>query len=169
MTDESMSEVKRDILVSLIFVLLGIFAIITINMGETTKITESATLTHATLPTIYGALLIFLSGIIFVDSLRKLVTGKHGAGPEHVNTVSEELKVEASPRMVILRTWGTLALLVAYAVLLAHLNFIVLTAGFLAMLFVLFGRKKPWKIALASLLGSSGFYLLFIYFLKLPI
>lgn len=169
MSDEKISAAKRDILVSLVFISLGIFAIININMGEGGQITETATLTAATLPTIYGSLLIFFAGIILFGALRKLVTGRCGSGPERVNTLSVEASVDVGWKMVMLRTWGTLGLLVVYALLLAYLNFIVLTAVFLAALFVLFGRRKPRKIAIASILGSVGFYLLFIYFLKLPI
>lgn len=169
MSDNNISAVKRDILVSLVLISLGIFAIININMSEGGKITETATLTAATLPTIYSSLLIFLAVIVLTGALRKLITGRHGSQAESVSAVSIEVKVETSWKMIMLRTWGTLGLLIVYALLLAHVNFIVLTTAFLAALFVLFGRRKPWAVAIASALGGTGFYLLFIYFLKLPI
>ena len=169
MKDEREGAIRRDISSSVVFILLGALAIININSGEHSQVAETATLTASTLPTIYGSLLILLAGIILVGALSKLLTGKQGAQPESVNIVSDDVVAAASPALVLIRTLGTLALLIIYALLLAYTNFTILTAGFLALLFVLFGRRNPLQIGLASILGGIGFYLLFIYFLNLPI
>lgn len=168
MKDQKLNAVKRDILISIVFIFIGILAIVKINMGDGTKSVHTATLTHATLPTIYGALMIFLAGMILLGALRKLLTGRRGPGPERVNPQTDAVVAEVSRATVMLRTWGTLVLLVTYSFLLPHVNFIVLTAAFLALLFFLYGRRNVLHIALFSLLGSAGFYMLFIYFLNLP-
>ena len=169
MKDESITSIKRDVVVSFLLIVLGILAVININSGEVGKITETATLTHSTLPTIYGVLLIFLASVILIGALGKLITGRRGSGPQKINPVTETVSLKVNRMTVLMRTLGTLVLLVAYSFLLAYVNFVTLTALFLALLFILFGRRRPLQIALASILGSAGFYIIFIYFLNLPI
>ncbi|MBL0378215.1 MAG: tripartite tricarboxylate transporter TctB family protein [Desulfofustis sp. PB-SRB1] len=169
MKDERESAIRRDISISVVFILLGVLAIVNINSGEQGRVAETATLTASTLPTIYGALLIILAGIILLGALNKLLTGRQSKEPESINVVFDEIKATASPAVVLVRTFGALALLIIYALLLAYINFTILTACFLAALFVLLGRRSPLQIGLASVLGSIGFYILFIYFLNLPI
>ena len=82
---------------------------------------------------------------------------------------SETDAEKAARKLIALRLWGTLALLVVYILLLPHVHFVPLTVLFLAALFVLFGRRQPVKIAVASVIGGSAFYLLFIVLLNLPL
>jgi uncharacterized membrane protein len=76
MKDERESAIRRDISISVVFILLGVLAIVNINSGEQGRVAETATLTASTLPTIYGALLIILAGIILLGALNKLLTGR---------------------------------------------------------------------------------------------
>lgn len=169
MTDERIAAAKRDLVVSLVFIVVGILAIVNINSSETGKIVDTGTLTHATLPTLYGSLIILLAGIVLVGALYKLISGRYNPLSESDVPESESDAEKTARRIVVLRLWGTLVLLLVYVFLLAYVYFILLTTLFLAVLFVLFGRRQPVKIAVASIAGGSAFYLLFILILKLPL
>jgi hypothetical protein len=155
------SWVLRDTAAAVVFIVVGLLAIVLIRRGGVaSRIVETQTLTYATLPTLYGALLVILAGILGAGSVLKMRIQRR-------EPPAAEKK--GGSRVVRVRTFGTLVLLLAYALLLEHLPFLVLTAAFLAVLFLLYGRRPIWMIACLSVLGGLGFYYLFIYFLNLPL
>lgn len=185
MKGEEASAVKRDLLISFAFIAIGVLAIAKINAGGAEQVIGTASLTHATIPTLYGSLLILLAGSLFVGAVFKYLKlraafreesnvpeAPAAAEPDGVaagSTAAEAGEEKAARKLIALRLWGTLALLVVYILLLPHVHFIPLTILFLAALFVLFGRRQPLKIAVASVVGGSAFYLLFIVLLNLPL
>jgi hypothetical protein len=151
----------KDLIAATAFIVVSIFAVVIIRSGGVaSSMLRTETLTYATLPTVYGALLAVLSTILAAVSLKKLRLKSDSVA------IPEEPKKR---RSVFVRTFGTLVLTAAYAYLLEHLPFFILTTCFLATLFLLFGRRPFWIVACLSILGGGGFYFLFIHFLNLPL
>lgn len=165
MVGASAVAAKRDVAVSTVLIVVGLAAIFRINTVGTSRAVVTQSLTHASLPTLYASLLVLLSTVMLIGSLRVLwlrrSTGiRDDAGPPP----------DASPDRAgfVIRWVGTLTALIVFALLLPHAPFLLLTTVFLAVLFWLFGRKGPIKVAAASIIGGTAFYLLFVVFLKLP-
>jgi hypothetical protein len=169
MADSNIVSAKRDIIISIFLICLAVFAIVVINSGEFVKTIETGSLTHATLPTIYGVLLMLLSGSLLINAVIKVIAFRKQEKAGGTIKNPNEKQETGMTGIFLLRFFGTVAMLVAYAMLLAYVNFIILTVLFLAILFVLYGRKSPLKIALASIIGGTAFYILFIAILNLPL
>jgi hypothetical protein len=158
----------RDAALSITLIAVGIAAIARVNTVGTSRAVATQTLTHATLPTLYASLLVLLSLMVLIGSLRSILRSRRAAdGRQAAHRRPDRLPSDVTLQLV--RWSGTLALLILYAILLPHIHFLFLTTAFLALLFLLFGRRGWLKVAAASVLGGAAFYLLFIVFLNLPL
>lgn len=157
----------RDAALSTTLIVVGIAAIVRVNTVGTSRAVATQTLTHATLPTLYASLLVLLSLMLLSGSLRSILRSRRAADGQAAHRRRDGWPSEVTLQLV--RWFGTLALLIVYAVLLPHIHFLFLTTAFLALLFLLFGRRGWLKVAAASVLGGGAFYLLFIVFLNLPL
>ena len=167
-----MSDHAKHIAFSLLLIAIGIGSIVVINTSVAEQtITGTNFIRFSTMPTIYGALLVVLSGLYLLDSVRKVLR----AGRDDRNVAGLAPPAQAanaagpSPRTVAVRTFGALVMLVAYTVLLDQVHFFLLTTAFLAALFFLFGHRNLWRVAIVSIAGGTGLYALFIVVLDLPI
>lgn len=162
-----MNITVKEILLSSALMILALAAVLVINAtGQQTRVADTDSLTFATLPTIYGCLLLLLSAIFFAGSLRRFLSDKHRDHPE----TTEDAETDSpSSRTVLTRIGLTLVVLVAYVVLLDYVQFLVVTSLFLFVMFWVFGQRSLWKMAALALLGGACFHGLFIYVLDLPI
>jgi hypothetical protein len=157
---------KRDAVVSAVLIVVGLAAIFRINTVGTSRAVVTQSLTHASLPTLYASLLVLLSAVMLIGALRVLLRRPIGARDDALRPSEGGTATDHSSFLV--RWLGTLAALVVFALLLPHVPFLLLTTVFLASLFWLFGRTGLVKVAAASIIGGSAFYLLFVVFLRLP-
>lgn len=168
-----MPEKAKDLALAAALVGVGIAALIVVQTTTPEdSIRGAEALTFATLPTIYGAALVGLATLYFLGAAIGLLRDRRTARPQvaapKAVPAAEEGEVVPA-RTVAVRTWTTLALLIAYAALLEVLPFFPITAAFLFLLFWLYGQRSPVKTGAIALLGGGAFYLLFIQILNLPI
>ncbi|MCK4534122.1 MAG: tripartite tricarboxylate transporter TctB family protein [Syntrophobacterales bacterium] len=169
-----MSGKTKDFLIAIALLVIGIGAIVIINMEkEYQRIESGAKLTYATLPSIYAGLLIFLVVIFLIQTLRVIKTERSGESvPSAGESGPKNDDVQATPvsrRVLQVRTVGTLIVLLIYVSLLEYVHFMINTTLFLGIMFWLYGQRSLKKIVVVSLIGSTAFYFLFIYILDVPI
>ncbi|NIS83585.1 MAG: hypothetical protein GTO14_26070 [Anaerolineales bacterium] len=178
MRRSAIQEKTKDLLLALGLLAVGIVALVAINASkEGSRIASAAALTYAAMPSIYAWLLISLVGLFMATTLRgmwieRLATKRdeeeETAAPG--NEAQSDLEASAVRRKtILLRTWGTLGVLLAYVLLLEYVHFIILTTLFLSAMFLVFGQRSIKKIIALSICGGAAFYFLFIYLLNLPI
>ena len=163
----------KDLMVAAVLCLLGIGAFVSINLTEASPIAETRSLTHATMPSVYALILAFLSLLYGANAAYRLLRLRAGRPPFEAaeQVTSQEVgKGWIRERWPILfRTALTLVLLVAYVLLLKHVNFFLLTTVFLFTMFYVYGQNNYKKIAVIAVAGGACLSLLFISILKLPI
>jgi len=174
----AVQEKTKDLLLAFGLLVVGIVALIVINAStEETSIASAAALTYAAMPTIYAWVLIALVALFMATTLRAMWVERLAVQrDEEDDTVApgdeaqgdvETLGVRR--KTILLRIWGTLVVLLAYVLLLEYVHFMILTALFLFVMFLVFGQRSIKKIAAVSICGGAAFYFLFIYILKTPI
>lgn len=170
MARQTTQEIKKDIWLCLGLLVLGILTIVRVHTGPfNAKLAATESITFATLPTVYAALLLGLTLVILVLSLRslRLARAEH---PAPARAASAAAPRRPAGRWTLpVRTWGTLLLLLVYVVLLQFLPFALLTTLYLAAMFALYGQRSVLKVGLVSVLGGAGLHLLFITLLNLPL
>ena len=172
-----MQDKMKDLFFATGLLLVGIIALVVINATTAqSRIASSATLTFATLPSVYAGLLIFLVLIFMATTFRdiqiKRMALKDGAR-EHLEAKEKEKKIDKPSdfdrKKILFRTWGALILLIIYVIMLEYMHFMIITTLFLCGMFFLFGQRSIKQVAAISICGGLAFYLLFIYALNLPI
>ena len=146
---------RRDLVTAVVLVAVGAFIIWKSQAAADVAFVDAGGVTPGTLPTIYAAILVALSGLMGWQALRGRAVGKEA--------------VFRLPRRVWGRILGTLALLIAYALLLPVVPFAALTFVFLAGLFLLYGHRRPVTVLATAVLGTAALELVFIHLLGLPI
>lgn len=159
-----MSKYAYEVLVGCAFVAISIAAYISINTttGTSFSFNEESSMTSTTFPNFLAIGLGLMGAVFLLGSIRRLYA---------------EGRISASFAKLIGNLWSRQAaitvalvvLLLAYANLIREVNFGVLTFGFLAIGFVLFGERKPLQICLVAAIGAACFYGLFVYVLQLPL
>jgi len=154
-----MSTAKKDLLISIGLLLLGLGAVYVIQTTPKAGKSMTDALTFSTLPTIYAGCLALLSLALASFSVGKILKerGKH-----------EERKAGWNG-LVVFRLISTLLLVCAYVFSLQHTHYAAATAGFLFLTLVLYGRGPIWKVATISLVGAALLHMLFIEIIQLPI
>ncbi|RJQ62304.1 MAG: tripartite tricarboxylate transporter TctB family protein [Desulfobacteraceae bacterium] len=166
-----MAEKVKDLVLGIGLLLVGLIALITIRTAEEgTRIDSAASLTYATMPTIYAWLLILLVAIFVFKTILALRADRSRVRPdEEAGPQKAKPDGTVSRKTVFVRTWATLSILLCYVLALEYVHFFILTVLFLAGLFLLYGQRSIRHIAAVSVAGGVLFYFLFIYILNLPI
>jgi hypothetical protein len=166
-----MTDKIKDLILGLVLLTVGSVALIAIRTSEGgTRIESAAKLTYATMPTIYAWVLIVLVALFMLKTLlamrseQPLKRQHEDIAPEK----SQEAVAVVSSKIILLRTWGTLFILLCYVLALDYIHFLILTLLFLATLFFLYGQRSIKKITAVSVCGGVVYYFLFIYILNLP-
>jgi hypothetical protein len=174
----AVQERMKDLLLALGLLAAGIVALVAINASKgQTRIASGAALTYAAMPSIYAWLLIVLVVLFIATTLRAMWTERSAAQSDEkdeTSAPSDEARIDGEAeavrhKTILLRTWGTLAALLAFVVLLEYVHFMILTTAFLMVMFLIFGQRSIKKILAVSICGGAAFYFLFIYILNLPI
>ena len=166
-----MTDKIKDLILGLVLLTVGSIALIAIRTSEGgTRIESAAKLTYATMPTIYAWVLIVLVALFMLKTVlamrseQPLKRQHEDIAPEK----SQEAVAVVSSKTILLRTWGTLFILLCYVLALDYIHFLILTLLFLATLFFLYGQRSIKKITAVSVCGGVVYYFLFIYILNLP-
>lgn len=174
----AVQEKMKDLLLALGLLAVGIVALVAINASKgQTRIASGAALTYAAMPSIYAWLLIVLVVLFIATTLRAMWTERSATQSDEkdeTSAPSDEAQIDGEAeavrrKTILLRTWGTLAALLAFVLLLEYVHFMILTTAFLMVMFLVFGQRSIKKILAVSICGGAGFYFLFIYVLNLPI
>ena len=147
----------QDLVLAAVLAAISLFVLIDMGGSAGTNIVRGGEVTHTTLPMVYAAILLFLTLLLAVKAALQLRRPETGA------------PAFSMAPAVWLRIAGTLACLLGYVALLKTAPFIVLTAAFLALLFILYGHRRLLPIALVSIIGAVALDALFIRILHLPI
>lgn len=147
----------QDLVLAAILAAIALFVLVDMGGSAGTNIVRGGEVTHATLPMFYAGVLLLLTLLL---ALKALIRLRRPDGSEPAFSLAPA---------VWLRIAGTLACLVGYVLLLKLVPFIVLTAAFLALLFILYGHRALLPIALVSIIGAVALDALFIRILHLPI
>ncbi|UCH20335.1 MAG: tripartite tricarboxylate transporter TctB family protein [Deltaproteobacteria bacterium] len=168
-----MKERIKDLLLGFGLLAVGVVALLTIRIPvQQTRISSGAKLTYATLPKIYSWILIllvclYMAKVVFAIWKDRAAEKRPIGGDEPKESAPEI--AYSSQKVILLRTIGTVIIVLAYVLLLEHLHFFILTILFLFVLFFVYGQRSILKITAVSICGGTVFYILFIHILKLPI
>ena len=158
-----MTESKKDVLLAIALVALGLGTLFVLSRTPDNGTHAADVLDFATLPRIYALMLTALSGVLAVTAwLRGRQVHKWSAPEDRRRSALSE------PR-VLGRALGTIALTAIYIVAIEHLNFMVATTTFLALTFLLYGRRPLWGVALTAVLGAAALDVVFIRIIDLPL
>ena len=158
-----MSESTKDSLLAAVLIVLGIGALVVLAHTRSGGGNVANVVGFATLPRFYAALLIGLGGLLAVSSLVKLL--REVRGHQAVHRIRSAL---ADP-VVLMRTFGSIVLLVLYVLGLQQLAFFPVTAVFLAVMFFLYGRGPIWRVLIVAVVGAAALDILFIRIIDLPL
>jgi hypothetical protein len=147
----------QDLVLAAVLAAISLFVLFDMGSSVGTNIVRGGAVTHTTLPIFYAVILLLLTLILTVKALLQL--RRPESGPPAFSLAPA----------VWLRIAGTLACLLGYVLLLKLVPFFVLTAAFLALLFILYGHRNLLPIALVSIIGAVALDALFIRILHLPI
>jgi hypothetical protein len=163
-----MRDALKEALLGLALLAVGIVALVLIRRPREMVTLGSGGMNYATLPEVYSVLLIVLAALYLISVLR------HARASLLRRRQSEEDAARAdgllpSRRIVWMRIILAFLALVAYVVMLQFTNFFVITAAFLAAMFLIFGERSLPRIVLVSLIAAASFYGLFVNLLNLPL
>ncbi len=158
-----MSESTKDLVVALALVAFGVATLVVLAHTHNNGAHVADVLDFATLPRLYGLLLLGLSVLLAATSLvRKRREMRSGAALGRAPS-------PLSNPVVLGRAAGTVVLTALYVVGLERLQFFPVTAVFLAAMFLLYGRRPLWGVGLAALLGAAALDVVFIRVINLPL
>lgn len=166
-----MNKKTGELILSGLFLALGIAAIAVINSQNTTAVSNTGATTFKTFPTVYGIMIVVLAAVNIARLLaasareKRLAAKSEPEGGKANNGWGDS----QNSRIIAVRVVGMFLLSVAYALLLKKLHFALLCFLFLMASFTLLGRKKIWLNAVVSAVGSGVVYLIFVILLKLPL
>ncbi|MGJ8454717.1 tripartite tricarboxylate transporter TctB family protein [Pseudothermotoga sp. U03pept] len=147
---------QRDKITALAFIGLALFFLIgALQMPKQTEYGRYGA--PGNVPVVFSTIVIVLNLVMFLRKKRQDDSTKR----------VEEKKVIATENKRLL---VSVIVCLAYVLLLGHLNFIVLSSIFIATLSLIFYRKKPILIVVASILVTYGIYYIFdkLFLLPLP-
>lgn len=157
------SSGKQDLAAAAVLAAIALFAWFWIRSGSTIVIAGSGGVTHATMPSIYAAVLLVLSALLAVHALIRIRRDDIPSGQATV-PLEEPTKAANAVRFV-----GTVIALLVYAALLGNAPLSLLTMGFLFGMFWLYGHRRLVPTAIVAVIGGLAIDLLFIRALHLPL
>jgi len=158
-----MSESAKDCFLAAFFIALGSAALIVLAHTHSGGANVADVVGFGTLPRLYAGLLVGLGALLAGSSLIKLL--QEARGRAAVLRIRSPL---ADPT-VLMRTLGSMVLLVLYVLGLQQFTFFPVTAVFLAVMFFLYGRGPIWRVLLVAVVGAAALDVLFIRLIDLPL
>ena len=166
MTEENHNkgDVIKDIIMGISLIIIGVGCFFTYNPSESPLEVGTDGMTFATYPLGVAVLLLCLSSIYLINSLKNyiIIIKNSTQKVEVINNISKN-------RDLYTKRLGSVILLIIYAYFLGKLNFLISTAFFLFAAFYLYDRRDYLKMIIISAFGSACLYMLFVYFLKLQL
>lgn len=157
-------NIIKDIIMALSLIIIGIGCFFTYNPSESPLEVGTDGMTFATYPLGVAVLLLCLSSIYLIISIKNYILIKNN-NDQKINL----LKNIFSNKDLYIKRTGSVILLIIYAYFLGKLNFLLTTAFFLFVAFYLYDRRDYLNMLIISLIGSACLYMLFVYFLKLQL
>ena len=155
---------KADVIIGTVFIVFSVVVLLIIphQVRVTEKLADSSFL-----PTVVSYGLLGLGVLLIISSipgLRKQEVKEHPRETAEQET-PEEKKSEHLPRVVLV---AVVAL--GYFFLMKYIGYLPATVIALTVLFVVFGEKRVWMLALLSVAGSGITYLIFryLFYVRLP-
>lgn len=147
----------KDKITAAIFISLALFFLINaVLMPFTTEYGKYGA--PGIVPIVFSTIVILLNLIMLLRKKQKKIS---------IQMINENKKIFSieNKRLLI-----SVIICLSYVLLLGHLNFIVLTSIFVAVLSLIFYRKKPVLVIIASILVTYGIYYIFekLFLLPLP-
>lgn len=158
-----MSELSKDVVLAIVLMVFGAGALIVLAYTHSGGAHVANVVGFATLPRLYASLLIGLGALLGGNSLIEMHRDAR-AGRAPLRNRSP-----LADRTVLLRTVGTVALLVLYVIGLEHTAFFPATTVFLGVMFLIYGRAPLWRVLLVAILGAAALDVLFIQVINLPL
>lgn len=156
-----------EIMLSIFFALLGIAAVVNIQFQENASLSNTGATDFRTFPVIFGSALAVLS---LLNTGRVVIRGcRTGQQKTEKSGKTEEENDKGAERIVRFRVVMTFLLSLMFAFLMKKIPFFILAFLFLFLAITVLGQKKLWINGCVALLGSGVIYLIFEYFLKLPL
>ena len=157
-------DVIKEIIMGISLIIIGVGCFFTYNPSESPLEVGTDGMTFATYPLGVAILLLCLSSIYLINSLKNyiIIIKDSTQKVEVINNISKNRDLYA-------KRLGSVILLIVYAYFLGKLNFLISTAFFLFAAFYLYDRRDYLKMIIISAFGSACLYMLFVYFLKLQL
>ncbi|MAL21554.1 MAG: hypothetical protein CL826_04070 [Crocinitomicaceae bacterium] len=157
-------DVIKDIIMGISLIIIGVGCFFTYNPSESPLEVGTDGMTFATYPLGVAVLLLCLSSIYLINSLKNyiIIIKNSTQKVEVISNISKN-------RDLYTKRLGSVILLIIYAYFLGKLNFLISTAFFLFAAFYLYDRRDYLKMIIISAFGSACLYMLFVYFLKLQL
>jgi hypothetical protein len=161
----------KDLLLGTVLVLLGIASYRMISQAVVTGLIDNQEVDHATLPKIWGVVLVVLVALWMVRTAFELrdVSREMRARGMRPREMRLQYMFPDLPKTLALRMLITVAALVVYAGFLEVVPFALSTGVFLFVLLLAFGQPISKVMIGLSVGGGIGFHLLFVTALKLPL
>lgn len=160
-----MPKITGDLLLGSAFIVFGAGAIGVISQVERTALASRGILESKTLPTIYAGLLIGLSVLLIANALVRRLAARRTAD-EAPDVPAPAPGQRARSALLIV---GTVLLVAAYTVALAHVPFFVATSIFLILCMGFYGRRPWWRVVLLGVGGGAALHWLFVAVIQLPL
>lgn len=158
-----MSERFKDLLLALVLIVVGVGALIVLAHTKSGGTDSANVVGFATLPRLYAALLVGLGLLLAGTSGVQVIKERRG-------TVTPTMVSSAlSDPIVLMRAIGTVVLLVLYVVGLEALPFFPVTVAFLALMFLIYGRKPLWRVLIVAAVGAAALDVVFVRIIELPL
>lgn len=160
------TERIKDLATAAVLIVVGIGGFLFINPTGAAVSNGPGGLSWRSLPFIYSGLLLALTAVYLLTSIRGLAAAI--GAPEEAGPASDPGE-QAHARLTNLRRLGVVVCVVAYIMVLPPFGFVLTTPVLLFVMFYLFGRTNLVGNLLTALIGGFALALLFIGFLKLPL
>ncbi len=158
-----MSESMKDLVVAVALAALGLGTLVVLARTPNSGAQVADVLDFATLPRLYALLLVGLSVLLGASALVRRAREARSAGG-----LQRARSALADPA-VLARAAGSVALTALYVAGLERLAFFPVTAAFLAAMFLVYGRRPLWGVALAALAGAAALDAVFVRVIDLPL
>lgn len=157
---------KADLVIGILFVVFSVAVLLVIphQVQETVGATGSGFM-----PKVVSYGLLGLGGLLILSSLFKMKkSNKEKEQEPHEAEAEAESEEEADENLRRISLVAAIA--VAYFFLTRYIGYLYATIITLAALFVVFGEKRVWMVALLSIVGAGIIYFVFtdLFYVRLP-
>lgn len=161
----------KDLVIAVAIVLTGIYGSVSISGTSATGLVGVQAMDHTTLPWIWGMMLILLGALwafqIFSELLQ--INKSLKSRGNEISMWSVDRMFPDMSRNLLFRMGVAIIGLIGYAMMFEELPFYLITAAFLFVMLLVFGRPLGPQTALVAIAGGVVFHGLFVIFLKLPL